>query len=307
MILCIAPNAALDRIMVVPGYALGGVFRAAQLLITADGKGVNVGRAVRCLGGESMVGGFLGGDNGRQVAALAEGEGLPAAWTWIDGETRTDVIVADPDKGEATVINEAGPTVTAQDWERLHADTLHSAARAAAVCLSGSLPPGSPQVAFGALLRALVESDRPIWVDTSGAALKTAVGIPGINLKVNSSEAGALLARSIDDVEGALQAALELRSCGIHTVALTLGRQGAVMVSDSGRWHVQPPQVRPVSAVGSGDSFLAGLVYRSPRPDAESLRRAAAAGAANALSVGSGRFSVSEFETIYQATRVHSL
>lgn len=308
MILCVTPNPAIDRTLVVPGFKPGAVFRPASQLAAPGGKGVNVARAVHVLGGQALCAGFIGGGTGRQLAELAEREGLNAAWTWIAGETRTCIIVADPD-AEATVINENGPVVTAVEWARLEADILRESARSSAVCFSGSLPQGAPPEVFARLLRTLREAGRTVWVDTSGAALAAALTVPGLNIKVNDEEAGAALELAVQDIGSAASAAAELRARGVAIAVLTLGGQGAVLAHEAGCWHAQPPPVKVMSSVGSGDSFLAGLVQglaADLTPD-EALRWGAAAGTANAMSVVGGRFSQQDFESVLAGTTVTRL
>ncbi|HVO42484.1 MAG TPA: PfkB family carbohydrate kinase, partial [Aggregatilineales bacterium] len=126
-------------------------------------------------------------------------------------------------------------------------------------------------------------------------------------IKVNGHEIGAILGETIDEPEAAIHAAKRLREKGIQTVVVTLGKLGAVLADGSGCWHAQPPNVRVVDAVGSGDSFLAGLVTAPAGDSAQALRRAAAAGAANTQSLGSGSFTVAEFEAALAETRVRPL
>jgi fructose-1-phosphate kinase PfkB-like protein len=57
--------------------------------------------------------------------------------------------------------------------------------------------------------------------------------------------------------------------------------------------------------VGSGDSFLAALAISGATP--EGLRRAVAAGTANALSVGGGQFSTHDFERVLAGTTVSAV
>jgi len=80
------------------------------------------------------------------------------------------------------------------------------------------------------------------------------------------------------------------------------------LATPAGRWHVRAPQVHVVSSVGSGDSFLGGLVsgLNVDRDWPESLRDAVAAGTANTLLAGGGRFDVQEFEAIREQTRVQT-
>jgi len=300
MILCVSPNPALDRILVVDHWQPGGVFRASQSLEFANGKGVSVARAARTLGAEVLCAGFLGGATGKRIAGMVEAEALGAVWTQVVGETRTNTVIVETSTGEATVINELGPAVTEADWKRLHADVVRAAARVDAICVSGSLPPGSDLVWYIDLLESLYLFGRPIWVDVSGKALAAALAVEGLNIKVNAEEAGSVFNRAIDTPEAAIVAAEQLCEHGAASVVLTLGKQGAAYASEAGRWWVRPPLVKTVSAVGSGDSFLAGLVaaLQANTDVKEALRHAAAAGAANAITLGSGRFDMGSFEQI---------
>ena len=306
MILCVTPNTAIDRTLIVPGFRAGEVLHAERALVVAGGKGLNVARAIRLLGGEARCAGFLGGHSGRLFAELAEREGLRGAWTWIAHETRTCVIIVEPKNGQATGIYEPGATVSLEDWARLQADVLRESTETSAVCLSGSLPSGVPPKAFADLIASLGAADRRVWVDTSGAALQAALTAAPFGIKVNSSEVGAILGREVHGVAVALEAADELRRAGTALVVLTLGAYGAVLVSETERWHAQPPPVRTMSSVGSGDAFLAGLVtgLECESGFSEALRRAVAAGTANALSAGGGQFAMADFNRLLRETAI---
>ncbi len=173
-VLCVTPNPALDRTLEVPNLRPGAVMRATSERVAAGGKGVNVARALKALGAEARCMGPLGGANGRILADLAAAEGLESAWTWCEIETRSCLILVDPAAREATVINEVGPRLSAEDWKRVCSDVLGEAARAAAVCFSGSLPPGVPPEGLADLCRSLVESGHAPWVDSSGAGSRGA-------------------------------------------------------------------------------------------------------------------------------------
>src|SRR5678815_4464903 len=105
MILCITPNPAIDRTLLVPNLTLGNVQRAQQTIVAAGGKGLNVARAIRTLGGEAVAMGFAGGHAGRLLGDLAQAEGLDSSWTWTNSETRTCTILIRQD-GDATEIDE---------------------------------------------------------------------------------------------------------------------------------------------------------------------------------------------------------
>ncbi len=299
-ILCISPNPAIDRTLVVPNFTLNAVNRATESLVNADGKGVNVARACRVFGKQTLCMGFVGGDGGRFFVQLAAQEGLTAAWTWIKGETRTNFIVADGHSGLTTVVNERGPTIGASDWERLITDVQHEARGTRHVCISGSLPVGSPLEDFIRLITVLRDAGKTVWVDTSGAALDAARTVTGIGLKVNDDEANELIGSPIANFDQAAEAAEYLSKQISGLVVLTLGAQGALLANGDTVHRATPPHIQRVSAVGSGDAFLAGLVcgLENQLAWAEALRWGVAAGTTNALSIGSGRFLISDFKRI---------
>lgn len=288
--LCITPNTSIDRTMVVPGFTAGGVWRAQSVRIACGGKGVNVARALKRLGQQPVCAGLLAGHTGRLAADIANDEGLEAAWTWVSGETRSCVIIVG-EHGATTVLNELGSLVAADDWSRLVHDVGRLARSAGGACISGSLPPGYPEHGLKALIRAAsVNGKRPVWVDTSGAALADAVAAAPYGIKVNADEAAALLGWRVRSAHDAMRAAREIRRRGPERVAITLGADGAVIATGQGDWHARPPGVRVVSAVASGDCFLAGMMAGLAErvSPAETLRLATACGAANAMSRDAG-------------------
>jgi tagatose 6-phosphate kinase len=251
--------------------------------------------------------GFLGGQAGQHFETLARTEGFHAAWTPIAGETRTCIILVDEATGSPTVINEPGPAVSPAEWGNLKNDissTLKALPGGTRVCFSGSLPPGTPPELFGETLRSLSAAGCAVWVDTSGPALKTALAAALAGIKVNADEAAEALGQSIRSVTEAASAAREIHKCGTQSVILTLGEEGAVLVTEAGTWHAAPPPIRVVSNVGSGDSFFGALMVALERSLAPStgLAWGVATGTANAMSAGGAYFALETFQELLQKT-----
>ena len=308
-VVCVTPNPALDRTLEVPGLKPGTVMRTASSRVVAGGKGLNVARALAALGTETLCMGPLGGASGRWLEDLAAAEGLRAAWTRCAIETRSCLILVDTEAKAATVINEAGPSLSLEDWRRVCSEVLDRSAGSRAVCVSGSLPPGLPPGEHAELCRSLVGTGAAPWVDTSGTALSAALAIPGIQLKINREEAEQALGRSLGDEGACAAAARRLVNEGVKTVALTLGDGGAVLASEEGCWRAAAPVVETSSAVASGDSFLAGLVAAtiSGRRLPEALRWGVAAGAANAAAGGGARFSRDQFDAMLRRVETRTV
>jgi 1-phosphofructokinase family hexose kinase len=307
MILCLTPNPAIDRTLILPSLVLGSVQRAERVIAAAGGKGLNVARAIRILGGESWCMGFAGGHNGRLLADLAQNDGLHSSWTWIDSETRTCIILVSQNGG-VTEIDEPGLPVSKSDWKRLQQDVYNQISSANLVCVSGSLPPLSSADDLQALLSMLVDTGKQVWVDTSGTALDTVLTCPGICIKVNGDEIGRSLAFEVKDVPSAKRALMMLGKRGPTTYVITLGAAGALLATNEGRWYAQGPRVTVVSTVGSGDSFLGGFVNAldNGRDYPDALCDAVAAGTANTLSAGGGQFAFQEFKELRKQIQIQA-
>ncbi|RRR67585.1 MAG: 1-phosphofructokinase family hexose kinase [Candidatus Viridilinea halotolerans] len=310
MLLIITPNPALDRTMIFDGLRLGTVQRTEQVLVAAGGKGLNVARAARTLGQAALVCAPLGGHTGEQVAHLAAEEGLLGRWTSMHaGETRTCILLVDPQTEDATALNEAGPPLAERDWAAFTADVLDGAASADLCLLTGSLPRGVSASQLGDLLSELSVRGRRVLVDSSGPALAAAVAVRPYGIKVNQHELGNLLGRTLTSPQEAAQALHELQAQGIQLAAVSLGATGCVVAHAGATWHACPPAVCAVSSIGSGDSLLAGLstglLRGIPLPDA--LRLGVACGSADALTIGGGRIALNEVQRLSAATQLWRL
>lgn len=289
-VLCVTPNVALDRVLRVPGFGPGGVWRAAEVAVGAGGKGVNVARALHRLGRPAVVAGLLGGGTGDLVANLVAEAGVAARWTRIGGETRTSTIVTDG-RGGSTVVNEPGPVLDRGDWHRFVDDVGDLATGAAAICISGSLPAGVvPAAAIRLLLEAVRPAGVPVWVDSSGAALSEAIAAGVYGIKVNADEAAAAVGGRIADGGDALIAAGKMRDRGAGRVAITMGPSGAVFADETGAWQAKSPPFPALNPTGGGDCFLAGLLAALTADDGPeaALRLAIACGSANAATLAVG-------------------
>ncbi len=304
-IVCVTPNAALDRTLLVPDFAIGHISRIPKAIAVPGGKGLNVLRAVRILGGGALAMGLLGGYTGETVAAMVEADGYPAQWTFFAGETRACTIIAAG--GTSTVINESGQIAPA-DWKALADDIRRVAARddVYAVCLCGSLPGGAPPDAPANLVASIKGTGVQLWVDSSKTALRNAIAAKPYAIKVNRDEIAEALDVKLESRGDAVALARSLVAEGIQIVVISLGAAGALLIADDLAAQATPPAIQPVDPVASGDCLHAGLVtaLAAGADLAEALRRGVAAGTVNALYAGGAQFAYAHFLEILSETRV---
>jgi 1-phosphofructokinase family hexose kinase len=315
-ILFISPNTNVEYTWRVPGFRAGEVFRAAEELILASGKGINAARAARTLGVGGLCMGFTAGVNGQYFTSLLENEGLPGHFTRLeDGrESRIAVSIFDPlvqgQGANATVINGLGPQVNAQDWERFSADIYAELEGVGLAAVAGSLPPGPALDDLAGLIRGIQKRNVPVWYDGAGAALQAALAAKPAGIKVNALEAQNASGVAVKDVRSACKAAGALHEAGAQNVIITLGGQGAVWFDGRLYWQALSNGVEIAqSAVGSGDAFLGGLLagLAQGASQGDVLRMASAAGAANTLSTGGGRFRLEDYRRLLNEVKVRPL
>jgi 6-phosphofructokinase 2 len=132
-------------------------------------------------------------------------------------------------------------------------------------------------------------------------------------VKGNRRELERLLGRHFDDEASTLRGACEVHAMGVPTVAVTRGREGAVAVKGNSRhvqaWRGQAPRVRAVSAVGSGDAFLAAAVLTLDKGGSleDALRMGVASGSATVLNPGTELCRNEDVERLLQRVKVQRL
>jgi ribokinase len=78
-------------------------------------------------------------------------------------------------------------------------------------------------------------------------------------LVVNETEAQTLTGLAVDGIDAARAAADALRGMGVPVVIVTLGAQGALLVTENGATHVPTRPVQVVDTTAAGDAFVGGL------------------------------------------------
>jgi 1-phosphofructokinase len=282
MIVTLTANPSVDRTIEVGRVRRGAVVRALGNRVDAGGKGVNVARALAAHGQKATAVVASGGAEGAQLEALLTqtATGLDVVAVPVGGATRANVTVVESD-GTTTKLNEPGPRLSKAELAALADALTDAAARADWVVLCGSLPPGAPTDWYAGLTRRIKATNGcRVAVDTSGAALARAVDAAPDLAKPNRDELADLTGRSIATLTDAVEAA---RSLGLAAVLVSLGPDGAVLVTATGAWHATAPRVEPKSTVGAGDAALAGYLAAGADGPAGLVEAVAWGSAATAL------------------------
>ncbi len=283
-IITVTLNPAVDKVLRVPEFCVGGHMQAEPVSRVAAGKGVNVARGLVRLGVSAEVCAFMDVETERIFSESLACDGVPTSFCTVPGRVRTNTTILDPVARTTTHLREPGFTVSAGDIERMGALLVERIAAhdEPTVVFSGSLPPGMDVDAFVALLRRCAAAGARIVVDTSGPALRAAVDSGAVcAVKPNAEELAMCLGRELSGDARELIGRVDV-------VLLTLGAEGAWQVDAHGATGrcCALADSELGNTVGCGDAFLAGWLYRRAcgESDASALEWGVAAGAAAAMS-----------------------
>ena len=290
MIATVTLNPSLDEWMELPSLRVGELNRATGFARYAGGKGINVSRVVRELGGQTVAFAPAGGDDGVILRGLMRDLSIPHEFVSVRGSTRNNYKIRTRNPRALTEINPEGPRVSRQILTILLQRLLTRNPRPHCVALCGSLPPGAPTSIYQQWIRSFRRLRIPAVLDASGKALAHGVAARPWLIKPNRQEAEELLQRRLRRQRQFVRAVQQLLRRGPELVILSLGKDGAMLASAArgGVWRARPPTVKVDSAVGAGDSLVAGFLvgWLRRQPLLEAFRLAVACGTASAMTPG---------------------
>lgn len=289
MIITVTMNPALDKTVTLPGFAVNTVNRVQHVRLDPGGKGINVSKAVKALGGQTLAMGVLGGAPGSYVKAALDMLGLPNDFVVTAEPTRTNVKIIDPILETNTDINEPGSPISEETLEKVWEKLSAVVKPGDTVLFAGKNPPAMPDDRIALWMKRLRSLGARICVDTVGEPMRQALAVCPDIVKPNKAELSELMGRELRTPDEILDAAQELANSGIGLVAASMGEEGAVFVTKDRALRAYSPKVPVVSTVGAGDAMMAALTHYSAAGCSleEIARRAVAVSAAAVMQDGS--------------------
>jgi len=304
-IITLTPNPTYDFAVDVAKVEPNRKLRCANPERHPGGGGLNVARAARRLGADTLAIFPTGGLYGAALKGLVAEEGVPMRAVAVAGETRLAFHVRDESSHEEYRFNLPGTELSAAERRQLLDAIAGEVAAGDYVVGSGSLPPmqgEGAQAQFWADAAAIARDRGARFVLDSINGVEEALNV-GIHLfRCNEHEYQGLAGRTLrwpDEIADFVQGLVA--SGRTERAIITHAGDGSVMATKHGRFFAPVFPVRAHSAVGAGDSFVAGLLAATLRgmPDEAALRYAAACAAATRLSAGTSLFNRQDVERIY--------
>lgn len=262
LVTTITPNPAIDKTYWIDGFRPNRQNILTRLRTDPGGKGLNIARILQGFGLKVSASGFFGGVTGKELLGMLAQDGVKIDPVLINGDTRTNTKIIDPESGAETEINEPGPYISEAEQDRLRQYVREYAAKSEYMVFGGSLPRGCAAHFYVDLIQTAQEYDCKTILDASKAPLQEGIQAAPYLIKPNQHELSEVLGREIGAASSAAEAGVLLRKTyGIEVVVVSLGELGAVLAGEDGVFHAVPPKVRPQNTIGAGDSLVAGLIY----------------------------------------------
>lgn len=308
-IVTLTMNPALDITTTVEAIHPTSKVRCSAARYDAGGGGINVARIASVLGVRASVVFPAGGSTGAHVESLISRTGLPSRVVPIIDSTRESFTVNERATGEQYRFVLPGPHLTIAERNRC-LDELRVAAQSAEfVVASGSLPPSVPPDWYQLVAEVCRDVGARLVLDTSGGGLiNVRSGV--FLLKPSLRELRECVGRDLVSEAEQVEAAREMIDRGVtESVVVSLGADGALLVTPQQAHRFAAVPVDVVSAVGAGDAMVAGIVVGLVRgePLVEAVLLGVAAGTAMLLTPGTAaptRSRVERFAELVSAPAV---
>lgn len=290
MIYTLTLNPALDRTLTVRGIKFDDLNRITGEMRYAGGKGIDVSRAIKELGGHSIALGFIGGFDGLELQGLLINEGITCDFIKIADETRTNIIIRDEATGRQMLFSAPGPQVRPEDVAAIYNKLSSLTPPPSFLVMSGSLPRGITPNIYAQFIKVVREQGGRAVLDADGEPLRLAIEEAPFLIKPNVHELGRLVGKDLREIGDIVAEARRLNKRGIEIVVVSMGWRGLVVVSEELCIHCKTPDVEVVSTIGAGDSTVGGLVLslEQGKPLREAAVVATAAGTGAIMCPGSG-------------------
>jgi len=300
MILTITLNPCIDKSSRVEKLKPESKLRCTEVVNEPGGGGINVSKALKKLESSSVALFPAGGHNGNMLCSLLKEEGILFHAVDTKVETRENWIVL-----ETSINNQYRFTFPGKEVLEETIKTLVDQIRAFApsfVVASGSLPPGLPDYFYGLIVKNAEAVGAKCIVDTSGAALQALKGKHAYMIKPNIGELCKMLNVNWldkDDVPNAAQQAI--RDGFAEIIVVSMGADGAWLISSDHRYFVAAPPVEKKSTVGAGDSMVAGITYSLKKNMTlrDAIRFGVACGSAATMNDGTQLFKKADAERLF--------
>lgn len=267
------------------------------------GGGINVSRAIKKLGGSSLLFYTSGGFTGTKLDELLAAEELNKRKIEVESETRENLIISEKKSNLQYRFGMPGPKISEEECEKIFKIITELEPFPDYFVISGSIPEGVSSDIYAEMAASAKKRGARVVVDVSGPPLKKVMEEGVFLIKPNLGEFQELVGRELQDEAEIKKEALKYvadKCCQV--IVISIGAGGALLAADQKAEFMRPPTVPIKSKVGAGDSMVAGIVLNLARGGSlkKSFYYGLAAGSAAVMTPGTELCTKEDTDRLYQ-------
>lgn len=302
-VITLTVNPAIDKSTTVAGIKPHSKLRCGHPVFEPGGGGLNVSRVIQELGGTSLCMYLAGGTTGGHLHEMLTDLDILQQVVPINGRVRENFAVIDTTNNQQYRFGMPGPIVNESEWKNTLSKLETVLSEDDFLVASGSLCPGMPMDFFSKVSKVAQSKKAKFILDTSGEALLKGVQAGVYLLKPNLGELATLCdldSVTFHDLERTARDFLQESDCKILVVSM--GAQGAMMVTENTIEYIAAPLVHQKSTIGAGDSMVAGMVHALAHGKSlsEMAKWGVACGTAATMTAGTQLCMKKDAEQLYQ-------
>jgi 6-phosphofructokinase 2 len=307
MIVTVTINPAIDRSAVLDKLIPEKKLRCSHPMTEAGGGGINVARAIKVLGGDSLALFPAGGTNGKLLMHLLAAMHIRYEAIPVAAETRENFTVTELSTNAQYRFVMPGGPLTKAEVEKCLSAIRNCYPIPQIIVASGSLPPGVPDDFYACIARLAKKDGIKLIADTSGVPLQLAAREGVYLLKVNLTELCSLVNTTYlqrEEVGAAAKTVISQGACEVLVVSM--GPGGAMLVTKDSCEHIPAPEVKKQTTVGAGDSMVGGITFMlaQGKPLHTCVAFGVACGSAATMNAGTHLFTKEDALNLYSAVDV---
>ncbi len=285
MICVFAPNPTLERVALVDKFQAGpGPQKPMRVSTFAGGAGMRAATVARLLGGDVLALGFVGGQLGGILRDCLDRQDIPHILSLTVAGTRGGFVLIDKEMGVISDIPEPPPPHTSVEADVLIGTLTRHLPHASLLIVAddGHDDESDPEL-FNRAFAAAKEEGILVVADLTGAPLTAAIDAGVWLIRVGLDTLQRRTERSLQHDSAIVAEAQTLREGGVGNVLVTLGDEGALLVTSEGTWRIKPPVVSHFNPTGSGQTLCGALAvyYQQTQNLVEAVRYGCAAASVN--------------------------
>ena len=259
MVTTLTLNPCVDRTITINGFRYGGTNKITNVRSDISGKGINVSIALHQLGRETLCVGFNYSGDDTLTRDLSR---MGIAYDLVDvpGKLRINIKAFDADKHVMTEFNEGGGPVSAEDVESLMNRMDAYIERSDIMVINGSAPPGVPSDLYKRMIEKTNAYGKKAILDAYGPLLTEGIKSAPFLIKPNRDELEASFGCKIHSLDDSIAIARKIIvENGVKYVCISMGKEGALLVSGDRAWFSEGADVPVRGVQGAGDSLVSGI------------------------------------------------